>query len=109
VEVLLESKRLVLRRFAEADLDNLVELDSDPDVMRFLTGGKPTPRETIQSEILPRILREYRHGAPHGRWAADEKSSGEFLGWFGLRQQPGTRADEVALGFRLRKSAWGKG
>jgi len=43
VRVFLETGRLALRRFTEADVDNLVDLDGDPDVMRFLTGGKPTP------------------------------------------------------------------
>ena len=41
--VFLETERLVLRRFTEADVDNLVELDSDPEVMRYIT-GQPTSR-----------------------------------------------------------------
>ena len=59
MQVFLETGRLVLRRFTEADVDNLFELDSDPAVMRFLTGGKPTPREVIQNETLPAFLRYY--------------------------------------------------
>ena len=47
MQVFLETERLVLRRFTEADADNLFDLDGDPEVMRFLTGGKPTPREVI--------------------------------------------------------------
>jgi RimJ/RimL family protein N-acetyltransferase len=109
VKVFLETERLLLRRFTEADLDDLVALDSDPEVMRFLTGGAPTPREKIRDEVLPRILRDYRRSPRQGRWAAEEKSSGEFLGWFGLRQRPETKRGEMALGYRLRKSAWGKG
>jgi RimJ/RimL family protein N-acetyltransferase len=56
MQVFLETERLVLRRFTEADVDNLFDLDSDPDVMCFLTGGKPTPRDVIRNETLPRIL-----------------------------------------------------
>jgi RimJ/RimL family protein N-acetyltransferase len=43
MQVFLETERLVLRRFTEASLDNLFDLNGDPEVMRFLTGGKPTP------------------------------------------------------------------
>ncbi|WP_374106244.1 GNAT family N-acetyltransferase [Streptomyces sp. BV286] len=39
--VSLGTERLVLRPFTEADVDLLVTLDSDPDVMRFINGGRP--------------------------------------------------------------------
>jgi RimJ/RimL family protein N-acetyltransferase len=39
MRVFLETQRLVLRWFTESDVDNLVSLDADPDVMRFVTGG----------------------------------------------------------------------
>lgn len=45
VDVYVETERLVLRQFTEDDVDMLVELDSDPEVMHFITGGRPTPRE----------------------------------------------------------------
>lgn len=109
MRVYLETDRMVLRRFTEADADNLFDLDSDPDVMRFLNGGKPTPRDVIENEILPRLLHDYERFAGYGRWAAVEKSTGEFLGWFALRPREGGGLDEAELGYRLRKSAWGKG
>jgi RimJ/RimL family protein N-acetyltransferase len=108
VQVFLETDRMVLRRFAEDDVDNLVDLDSDPEVMRYLNGGTPTPREVIQGEILPRFLQPDERSAGYGYWAAIEKSSGEFLGWFGLVLSKES-AGETELGYRLRRSAWGKG
>jgi hypothetical protein len=59
MDVFLETDRLILRRFTAADLDNLVELDSDPDVMRYITGGRPTPREQVRDEVLPAFLAYY--------------------------------------------------
>lgn len=106
--VVLETERLLLRRFTESDVDNLVELDSDPRVMRFLTGGKPTSREAIQNEALPRILKEYERDDGRGRWAAIEKETGEFIGWFALDPHDG-HDDEAELGYRLRVASWGKG
>ena len=109
MEVFLETDRLVLRRFTEDDVDNLVDLDSDPDVMHFINGGRPTPREEIRDEVLPAFLEYYRKFAGYGFWAAIEKSTGEFIGWFHLRPPEGHRLDDVELGYRLRKSAWGRG
>ncbi|QIN85292.1 GNAT family N-acetyltransferase [Rubrobacter tropicus] len=107
MQVFLETERLLLRRFTEADADALCDLDADPEVMRFLTGGKPTPRDEIENEVLPAFLGYYERFAGFGFWAAIERSTGEFLGWFHFR--PSGDPDEVELGYRLRRSAWGKG
>jgi RimJ/RimL family protein N-acetyltransferase len=109
MRVFLETERLLLREFTEADVDNLFDLDNDPDVMHFLTGGRPTPRDVVESTILPRFLAYYERGDKYGFWAAIEKSTGAFLGWFHFRPGEGAPADEPELGYRLRKSAWGKG
>jgi RimJ/RimL family protein N-acetyltransferase len=109
VEVFLETERLVLRQFTEGDVDNLVELDSDPDVMHFITGGRPTPRREIESDVLPAFLDYYERFTGLGFWAADEKSCGRFVGWFHFRPATADNPTEVELGYRLLKSVWGKG
>ena len=109
MHVFLETERLVLRRFTEDDVDNLVELDSDPRVMHFINGGRPTPRREIETDILPAFLGYYERFAGYGFWAAIEKSSGQFLGWFHFRPPKAAPPDEVELGYRLHRSAWGKG
>jgi len=108
-DVFLETDRLVLRRFAEADVDNLVELDGDPEVMRFINGGRPTPRDEIENDVLPAFLGYYERYAGYGFWAAVERATGRFIGWFHFRPAEGAPPDEVELGYRLRRSAWGKG
>jgi RimJ/RimL family protein N-acetyltransferase len=109
MQVFLETERLLLRRFTENDVENLVELDSDPEVMRFITGGRGTPREEVENEVLPAFLDHYERYAGYGFWAAIEKSTGRFLGWFHFRPAEGAPPDEVELGYRLRRSAWGQG
>ncbi len=109
MHVFLETERIVLRRFTEADVANLFDLDSDPEVMRFLSGGPPTPRDVIEHDILPGMLRYYERGDKYGYWAAIEKATGDFLGWFHFRPAEGASPDEAELGYRLRKTAWGKG
>jgi RimJ/RimL family protein N-acetyltransferase len=106
--ILLESARLRLRRFTAADLDRLVELDSDPEVMRWISYGVPTPRERYEHEILPRWFAQYEATALLGYWAAEMRDDGTFVGWFHLRPD---RIDdgEQELGYRLRRAAWGLG
>jgi RimJ/RimL family protein N-acetyltransferase len=109
VQVFLETERLVLRRFAEDDIDNLVELDGDPEVMKFINGGRPTPRQEIENDVLPAFLGYYERFAGYGFWAAEENATGRFVGWFHFRPAKDAPPGEVELGYRLRKSAWGKG
>ena len=109
MQIFLETERLVLRRFTRDDVDHLVELDSDPDVMHFINGGRPTSRDEIENDVLPAFLGHYERFGGFGFWAAVEKSSGQFVGWFHLRPDEGAPPGEVELGYRLRKSAWGKG
>jgi RimJ/RimL family protein N-acetyltransferase len=109
MRVYLDTSRLILRQFTLDDEDNLVALDSDPAVMRSITGGRPTPREEIRDDILPAFLSYYERDEGVGFWAAIEKSSGDFLGWFHFRPREGGDPDNVELGYRLRHAAWGRG
>jgi RimJ/RimL family protein N-acetyltransferase len=109
MQIFLATDRLVLRRFTIADAGNLVSLDADPEVMRFITGGIPTSRTEILDEVLPAFLGYYQRYEGYGFWAAIEKETGEFLGWFHFRPRAGAAPGEVELGYRLRKSAWGQG
>ncbi|MDG4784198.1 GNAT family N-acetyltransferase [Micromonospora sp. WMMD961] len=99
--------RLRFRRLTMGDVDALVELDSDPEVMRFLSGGVATALATVRDEQLPRLLAQYERHPGLGRWAALDRESGEFLGWFAL--DPSADGTEAELGYRLRRSTWGRG
>jgi RimJ/RimL family protein N-acetyltransferase len=109
VGIILETPRLALRQFTEDDVDNLFELNSDPAVMRYLTGGRPTPREEIRDQIIPFHLAVYERFDRLGTWAAQSAATGEFLGWFHFRAGPGSDPANIDLGYRLRRSAWNLG
>ena len=108
MNVYLKTERLILRRLTETDADNLFELDSDPEVMRYLNGGIPHTRDEIVTEVLPRYLEYYDKYAEYGFWAAIERTTDEFLGWFHFRPYR-SAPEEIELGYRLKRSAWGKG
>ncbi|WP_328994564.1 GNAT family N-acetyltransferase [Kribbella sp. NBC_01245] len=105
MEWYVETERLAMRQFTLADVELLVDLDSDVEVMRYLT-GQPTPREQIADQDLPAILATYDSHPGLGKWAAYERTTGRFIGWFSL--DPGLPG-EAELGYRLRRDAWGFG
>jgi RimJ/RimL family protein N-acetyltransferase len=109
MHIILETPRLIVRQFAEADVDNLFDLNSGPEVMRYLTGGSPTPRDEIRDQIIPFHLGVYNRLDRLGTWAAESTATGEFLGWFHFRPGPDADITNIDLGYRLRRAAWNKG
>ena len=106
--IVLETERMVLRRFVEEDAPLLLELDSDPEVVRFVDVGLSPDLDKIRNELIPYLLNYYERNVGFGVWAAIEKASGDFLGWFLFR--PSARdASAIELGYRLRRAAWGRG
>lgn len=109
MEIHARTQRLILRRFTTEDVDLLVDLDADPAVMFYINGGVPTPREEVETDILPAFLRYYQRWPGYGFWAIVRCSDGAFVGWVHLRPEPGAPEDEPELGYRLRREAWGHG
>ncbi|MBK6662348.1 MAG: GNAT family N-acetyltransferase [Thermoflexaceae bacterium] len=107
MEFTLETPRMVLRRFTPNDAPLLHALDADPEVMRYLSGGTPTPPALIETDILPAFIASSADG--RGYWAAHAAEGGAFLGWFGLRPPADPALREAELGYRLRREAWGRG
>ncbi|MER5886247.1 GNAT family N-acetyltransferase [Streptomyces sp. NPDC001941] len=105
----LETERLVLRPFTEADADDVFALDDDPEVMRFINGGEPADRDVVRTRTLPRLMRVHPCWGHRGYWAAVEKATGAFLGWFEFRPPAEDDAAEVELGYRLNRASWGRG
>ena len=100
--VRLATARLELREFEPDDATAMVELNSDPEVLRY-TGDKPF--ESV--EAARRFLEAYPDYRTNGfgRWAVLLRSTGEFAGWCGLKRVDG----EVDLGYRLHRRFWGAG
>jgi len=110
VDTYLRTERVTLRPFRPDEADLLVELDSDPAVMRFLSGGEPTAPELVRERDLPSVLAGYdRWAGRFGLFAAHDTADGAFLGWFCLRPERDGPLDEVELGYRLRRATWGCG
>ncbi|MGB0098778.1 MAG: GNAT family N-acetyltransferase [Nocardioides sp.] len=100
----LTTDRLVLAPFTRDHLDHLVELDSDPEVLRFIWGRALTREESLHHGA--RRIDPVAEARGIGAWAGFEDDS--FVGWWTLQRDPDD--DTTAeLGYRLRRDAWGRG
>lgn len=100
--LILSTSRLVLREFEPNDAESFVELNSDPEVMRY-TGDRPFESVEAARSFLE-AYPDYRTNG-FGRWAVLVGPEREFAGWCGLKLVDG----EVDLGYRLKRRFWGAG
>jgi RimJ/RimL family protein N-acetyltransferase len=99
---LIETERLHLRAVRAGDLDQLVRLQEDPEVARFM--GAPS-REWLEGWLRSSEAEWEERG--HGRLAIVDRESGEFLGRTGLKYWP--QFEETEIGWALQPEARGKG
>ncbi len=109
MKVFVETERLILREIIIEDVPDFFELDSDPEVHRYL-GNKPVTTIEQSEKAVNGILNQYRENGV-GRWAIVDKNTNEFLGWSGLKYEQVLRKEfnYYDLGYRLKKKHWGKG
>jgi RimJ/RimL family protein N-acetyltransferase len=105
MHIVLQTPRLYLRRFTMEDAPLLVELNSDPEVIKYVHELPLTSLEKSKEILNDIILPQYQHNL--GRWAAYIKNTNEFIGWCGLKYRP--ELDEIDLGYRFQKKYWGMG
>jgi len=106
----LVTERLRLVPLSDEHLEHEVELDADPEVMRFLGNGRPRSREEVEAHHRERLAAANQVPGL-GFWAGF--LGDEFVGWWIL--QPPERADQgpvagqAELGYRLLPRFWRKG
>jgi RimJ/RimL family protein N-acetyltransferase len=98
----IETERLTLRRLTTDDLDELVALQQEPDVARFMGAYD---RAEMASWLQSSQEEWDRRG--HGRVAIVERSTERLVGRTGLRHWP--EFDETEVGWALRAPARGRG
>jgi RimJ/RimL family protein N-acetyltransferase len=101
----LETERLVLRGFGDADLDEWAALCADPEVMRWVGEPEGISREQSWRDIAYMaghwVLRGF------GLWAVVERDGGAIVGRTGLTRPEGWPGIEV--GWRIAHDRWGRG
>jgi RimJ/RimL family protein N-acetyltransferase len=99
--------RLALREFAPEDADDLVALDSDPRVMRYIGDGSIATGRDTALEGIARTRRRYVEHPGTGVWRASRRDDGRFVGWVSLKHCGDS--PDIEVGYRLMVHAWGQG
>lgn len=111
MKIILETPRLLLREVDERDVEGFFEMDSDPEVARYV--GTPPVQSREQCLEIIRFIQNQYVAFGIGRWSVVLKSSGEFVGWCGLKRMAGQtmngRTDFVDIGYRFSQRHWGMG
>jgi len=100
----LRTERLDLEPLTSEHLELLAVLDSDPEVLRFIWGRALSREESLHHSA--RRIDPEGEARGIGAWIGLE--AGHFVGWWTL-QRDDTDRDTAELGYRLRRSAWGRG
>jgi ribosomal-protein-alanine N-acetyltransferase len=102
---MIETERLLMRKFTLEDLPKLIELRSDEEVIRYLGGHRLQNPEAIEKRL--RAYLDAYEKCGYGVCAVVWKATGEMIGWSGL--MPLEDTGETEVGFGMIKEFWGKG
>ena len=94
-----------MREFVPSDFDDVHRLDSDPRVMKYITGKPATLEQTHAT--MRRVTRNYRLYPDLGAWYTVRRDTGKFIGWFSLKYAG--KSPDIEVGYWLLPNAWGQG
>ena len=106
----LETERLILRELLPTDDIGMFELDSNPEVHRFV--GKKPVKNIDESRVMIENIRKQYVDNGIGRWAVILKETNEFVGWSGIKlitDSINNHQNFYEIGYRFIQKYWGKG
>ncbi len=109
----IETERLILREILTTDVEGMFELDSNVTVHKYLGNNPVKTKQQVVNVI--KFIREQYEERGIGRFAAIEKSSGDFIGWSGLKlnidekEELNNIRNFYDIGYRFLPRYWGKG
>ncbi len=101
------SQRLGFRNWTESDLPEFAKLNADKEVMQYFPA---TLTEQQTSDFINRLQTHYeKYG--HTYFAVELLETEEFIGFIGLvyQEYASDFTPATDIGWRLKKTAWGKG
>jgi len=108
----IKTERLILRPVLDTDVDGMFELDSNPEVHRYL-GNMPITTKEQAVKAIEALQEQYKERGI-ARWAVIHKETNEFMGWSGIKylhesEQENGFYNVYELGYRFIPKFWGKG
>ena len=104
-KVIIQTERLIIREYSQADLDDLYEILSDPETMKYYP--KPYDRSGCQRWINWCLDSYEKNG--FGLWAIELKATGDFIGDCGISLQKIDDQTLHEIGYHINKKHWRQG
>lgn len=105
--IILETRRLLLRRQVIEDLDALWALYCDPKITKYIHDA-PRSYEESREELEWHMNGHPRH-PELGLWATIHKETGKFIGRCGLLPWTIEGQREVEVAYTIAREYWGQG
>ena len=102
---MIETDRLTLRPWREADIAPLHAMGQDAEVMRHI--GPPMSLADARAAHDRMVARQQADGLCF--WAVERRADGAFLGFCGLQRGYDFLEGETEIAWRLRRDTWGQG
>ncbi len=106
--IILQTQRLIVKAIEACDLEHLINLRSDPLVMKYVGNGVPQSIDEVEHFLKAAIDYQDRYGFSF--FCVFEKDSGAFIGQAGLFHLGFSRQEEdIEIAYRLHQKFWGQG
>ena len=102
---MIETARLILRPWRQADVAPFHAMGQEAEVMRYL--GPPPKRAEAQAAHDRMLACQAEHGMCF--WAVERRADAAFIGFCGLKPGKPPIEPDVEIGWRLARAAWGHG
>ncbi len=103
---ILTTARLRLEPFDDNHFEGLFRMNSEPEVMRYITGKPDTPEDTLA--MIERIKARWSE-LGYSWWSFFELDSDEIIGAGCIQHLGRDIANPLEIGWRLRKDKWNLG
>lgn len=103
---ILSTARLRLEPFTDSHFEGLSRMNSEPEVMRYITGKPETPEETLA--VIERVKGRWAEFG-FSWWSFIELSTNEIVGAGCIQYLGRDPANPLEIGWRLRKDKWNLG
>ncbi|MBS1598164.1 MAG: GNAT family N-acetyltransferase [Bacteroidetes bacterium] len=104
---IIETERLGLRQWIDADTGPCIEMNRDPEVMKFF----PAIMNELETGAMIKRIHHRFEKSGFGFYAVEEKSTNQFIGFtgFGIPPFESFFTPCIEIGWRLKKEVWGRG